>query len=211
MENQEKTNEQPSTEEVKTEGAAGSAGSNQSLPNDLKHMADKAKSASQGFSFEKLFEGRVDRMNYMYGAIGGIVLGFILAMIPVIGFIISIALGVVGPLLQWVLHVDEFVNAIFYGPRTIGLSGIDMAATLSVATTLAAIAAITVARKSDGRWALVPYVALVLITATLAITRAIPAHPGTGFRSRRLGPAATALYPDRSRPSAAQGDEHGDD
>ena len=35
-------------------------------------------------------------MNYMYGAIGGIVLGFILAMIPVIGLLVSIALGVVG-------------------------------------------------------------------------------------------------------------------
>lgn len=96
----------------------------------------------------------------------------------------GIALGVVGPLLQWVLHVDEFVNAIFYGPRNIGLSGIDIAATLSVATTLAAIAAITVARKSDGRWALVLYAAFVLFAATLAITRAIDferitaSHPG---------------------------------
>lgn len=96
MENQEQPGAEHKADEVKTEGAAAGTGSNQSLPNDLKHMADKAKSASQGFSFEKLFEGRVDRMNYMYGAIGGIVVGFILAMIPVIGFLVSIALGVIG-------------------------------------------------------------------------------------------------------------------
>ena len=92
MENQ----EQQKAAEVKSEETSAGASSSQSLPNDLKRMADKAKSASQGFSFEKLFEGRVDRMNYMYGAIGGIVLALILAMVPVIGFIISIALGVVG-------------------------------------------------------------------------------------------------------------------
>ena len=91
--------------ENKTEGVSGSVGSNQqgggapnqqSLPNDLKNVADRAKAASQGFSFDKLFDGRLDQMNYLYGAIGGFVLGFIVSMIPVLGFIIAIALGVVG-------------------------------------------------------------------------------------------------------------------
>ncbi len=96
MENQEQPKVESKAEEVKTEGAVGSAGSNQSLPNDLKHMADKAKSASQGFSFEKLFQGRVDRVNYMYAVIGSIVLALVLSMIQIIGFLISIALGVIG-------------------------------------------------------------------------------------------------------------------
>ena len=94
--------------ENKPEGVSGSADSSQSnqstqsnsggqsLPNDLKNVADRAKSASQGFSFEKLFEGRLDQMNYMYGAIGGIVIGFVVSMIPVIGFLVSLLLGVVG-------------------------------------------------------------------------------------------------------------------
>ena len=89
-------------EQPKTEGVSGSADStqssnatNQSLPDDLKKVADRAKAASQGFSFEKLFEGRLDRMNYMYGAIGGLVLGYIISMIPLIGLIIDIGLLVV--------------------------------------------------------------------------------------------------------------------
>ena len=85
----------------------------------------------------------------------------------------GITLAVVGPLLEWVLRFDEFVNAIFYGPRSIGLSGIDTATTLSMATILGALVATFVARRSDGRAAVVLYAALVVSTAALAVTHAI--------------------------------------
>ena len=50
----------------------------------------------KGFKFEKLFEGRVDKENFIYALVGGIILGFILMYIPVIGWAIALALGVVG-------------------------------------------------------------------------------------------------------------------
>lgn len=50
----------------------------------------------KGFQFGKLFEGRIDRENYIYGLVAGFVLGAILSFIPVIGWIIGLALAVVG-------------------------------------------------------------------------------------------------------------------
>lgn len=63
---------------------------------DLKKVADRAKAATAGFSFEKLFQGRIDNMNYFWFAIAGLVAGVVLGMIPVIGWIASLAIGVVG-------------------------------------------------------------------------------------------------------------------
>jgi uncharacterized membrane protein YhaH (DUF805 family) len=62
----------------------------------LKKIATNARAATQGFDFNKLFVGRIDHINYMYYAIGSIVVGLILMYIPIIGLIISLALGVVG-------------------------------------------------------------------------------------------------------------------
>lgn len=50
----------------------------------------------KAFKFEKLFEGRLDKENYIYALIGGLLLGFVLSLIPVIGMLLSLALGVVG-------------------------------------------------------------------------------------------------------------------
>ena len=72
------------------------SGPDQSLQGDLKNVADRAKNASAGFSFDKLFAGRIDRMNYIYAVVGGIVLGLVLNMIPLIGLLISLAIAVVG-------------------------------------------------------------------------------------------------------------------
>lgn len=71
-------------------------GSKQSAEADLKKLAASAKGATQGFDFNKLFEGRLDQMNYFYGALLGFVLGYVLMMIPVIGWIASLGLAVVG-------------------------------------------------------------------------------------------------------------------
>lgn len=68
----------------------------QSATEDLKKVADRAKAATGGFSFDKLFEGRLDETNYMYFAIGSFVVGFLVMMIPVIGMIASLGLFVLG-------------------------------------------------------------------------------------------------------------------
>ncbi len=89
-------------ENNKTEGVTGEPVSSttsaptQSAQADLKVAADRAKAATQGFQFGKLFEGRIDNMNYLYGAVGSIVLGFVLGMIPVIGLLVGLALAVLG-------------------------------------------------------------------------------------------------------------------
>lgn len=68
----------------------------QSAQADLKHVADRAKAATDGFEFSKLFTGRLDASNYMYGAIGSFVVGMLLSYIPVIGWLLSLALLVIG-------------------------------------------------------------------------------------------------------------------
>jgi uncharacterized membrane protein YhaH (DUF805 family) len=68
----------------------------QQAQQDLKQVADRAKAATEGFSFEKLFQGRIDNMNYLWLAIASLVASMILGMIPVIGWAISLALGIVG-------------------------------------------------------------------------------------------------------------------
>jgi hypothetical protein len=81
-----------------TQGQAqsGQQGSTQNAQADLGQVANRAKAATAGFSIEKLFQGRIDNTNYFYLAISSIVAGTILSMIPVIGGIISLAIGVVG-------------------------------------------------------------------------------------------------------------------
>ena len=81
-------------DEQKTESV--SSAPQQSAKEDLQKVADRAKVATGGFSFNKLFVGRLDEKNYFYGAIGSFVLGYILEMIPVIGLIVAILLLVLG-------------------------------------------------------------------------------------------------------------------
>ena len=68
----------------------------QSATEDLKKVADRAKAATSGFSFDNLFNGRLDEMNYLYFAVGSFVVGLLLMMMPVIGMIASLALLVIG-------------------------------------------------------------------------------------------------------------------
>ena len=78
------------------QGQSTNTQSSQSAQADLKAAADRAKAATAGYQFAKLFEGRIDNMNYLYAAIGSIVVGLILNMIPIIGLIASLALMVLG-------------------------------------------------------------------------------------------------------------------
>jgi uncharacterized membrane protein YhaH (DUF805 family) len=58
---------------------------------------DVPKSADlKSFQFGNLFTGRLDRENYIYGLIAGIILGAVLSFIPIIGWIIGLGLCVVG-------------------------------------------------------------------------------------------------------------------
>lgn len=86
-------------EQKQTEGTpapeAGGA-SSQSAQEDLKKVAERAKAATGGFTFGKLFEGRLDEKNYLYFAVLSLVVGFVVGIIPVIGFLIGLALLVVG-------------------------------------------------------------------------------------------------------------------
>ena len=50
----------------------------------------------KGFQFEKLFQGRLDKENYIYALVGSILVGIILSFIPVVGFLLSIPLAVIG-------------------------------------------------------------------------------------------------------------------
>lgn len=50
----------------------------------------------RSFQFGNLFVGRLDRENYIYGLIAGVIIGAILTFIPVIGWIIAFGLCVVG-------------------------------------------------------------------------------------------------------------------
>ena len=84
-------------EQNKQESAPKAAsGSQQSPQDDLKKVADRAKAATSGFDFSKLFVGRIDAMNYLYFVLIGLVLGAVLGMIPVIGLLVMIPLAVVG-------------------------------------------------------------------------------------------------------------------
>lgn len=83
-------------QEVGGTGGASSAGSSQSAQADLSAVADRAKAAAQGFQFAKIFEGRIDNKNFFFYAVASFVISMVLGMIPVIGWILSLALAVLG-------------------------------------------------------------------------------------------------------------------
>ncbi len=58
-------------------------------------VMDRMKASSQGFEFMKLFEGRVDRNTYFMYLIVSIVLSIIFNIIPLIGWILSLALIII--------------------------------------------------------------------------------------------------------------------
>jgi len=77
-----------STDQAKQDAAQAQA--------DLKKVADRAKAATAGFSFEKLFQGRIDHVNYFYFTIAAIVASAILNMFGFLGDLVSLAIGVLG-------------------------------------------------------------------------------------------------------------------
>ncbi len=78
-----------------TKTSEGSGGG-QNAKAELQVVADRAKSATQGFDIQKLFVGRVDNMNYLYAAVASLALAFTVGMIPLLGFLLMIPLAVLG-------------------------------------------------------------------------------------------------------------------
>ncbi len=89
-------NQGENTAATTNETASSGAPSAQSAQADMKAAADRAKAATAGFNFEKLFDGRIDNMNYLYAVVGSVVLGFVLGMIPIIGLFVSLAFLIIG-------------------------------------------------------------------------------------------------------------------
>ena len=85
---QEETHAGVGTEQVKQD--------TQKAQQDLKQVADRAKAATAGFAFEKLFQGRIDQMNYLWLMIGSLVIGTVTSIIPPIGMLVGLVLAVVG-------------------------------------------------------------------------------------------------------------------
>ncbi len=86
------TNESSSQGEEPPKQEAGG----QSAQADLNKLVGSAKEATHGFDFNKLFEGRIGHTYFLYFFISSFLIGFTLTMIPVIGWLISIALLVLG-------------------------------------------------------------------------------------------------------------------
>ncbi len=82
-------------EEVVSETPAQSS-SQQSAKEDLKKVADRAKAATSGFDFNKLFVGRVDAMNYLYSIIIAVVVCSIASYIPLVNIVVGLGLLVLG-------------------------------------------------------------------------------------------------------------------
>lgn len=68
----------------------------QSVQVDLNKLYANAKSAAKGLHWKRLFSGRIDRQNYLYGAVGSIVLALLLALIPFIRMLVGIVLLLLG-------------------------------------------------------------------------------------------------------------------
>lgn len=66
----------------------------QSAADSIKQIPKKED--LHGLTFEQLFAGRIDKMNFLYAVVLSIVVGFFLMMIPVLGWIASMVLGFVG-------------------------------------------------------------------------------------------------------------------
>lgn len=59
-------------------------------------IVDRAKASTDGFDFMKLFEGRVDRTTFIIFTVASFVLNIVLGWIPLVGLVLSLALGVLG-------------------------------------------------------------------------------------------------------------------
>ncbi|OGZ05146.1 MAG: hypothetical protein A2845_02395 [Candidatus Lloydbacteria bacterium RIFCSPHIGHO2_01_FULL_49_22] len=64
----------------------------QSVQDELNRLFANAKNAAKDLHWKRLFYGRIDRQNYLYGAVGSIALALLLAFIPFIGMLVAIVL-----------------------------------------------------------------------------------------------------------------------
>lgn len=63
---------------------------------DFMKFATRAKKATKGFDFNKLFQGRLDNRNYFYAVIGAVILAYIIGMLPGVGMILQLSILVIG-------------------------------------------------------------------------------------------------------------------
>lgn len=68
----------------------------QSAKEDATKLAARARKATEGFDINRLFGGRLDQLNYCYGAIASLVIGGLLMYIPIIGMLIAMLIMVIG-------------------------------------------------------------------------------------------------------------------
>lgn len=100
-----------------TEGAAAGSTPSQSAQDDLKKVADRAKAATGGFDFTKIIIGRVDKTNFFYSVLVGVVVGSLLSFIPLVNIVAGLALAVLGI----GMSVRRFHDINMTGWATIGL------------------------------------------------------------------------------------------
>ena len=106
----------------------------------------------------------IARTSAFFGFLGATGAAFVVA---------GLVSGVLAPLLLWGLHFDELVNSFFYGPHTIGVSGIDSATTVALSLAAAAAAAVFVARRASGRAGVALYGVLVVATAVSSVLASV--------------------------------------
>lgn len=103
-----------------SQGAGQGEAPKQDMQADINRLAAQAKAASQGFDFMKMFEGRIGNMHFLYFVVAALVASFVLGMIPLIGWIISLALAVIGVGVGirrfHDIHITGWASLIFFVP-----------------------------------------------------------------------------------------------
>ena len=72
----------------------GAPAGGQSAQEDLNKLMGSAKEAAAGFTFSKLFEGRIGNMQFLYYLVGAIVVGLVAGIIPLVNLFVGIVLAV---------------------------------------------------------------------------------------------------------------------
>ena len=70
--------------------------STQSAKADFEKVSSSAKEAVAGFKLNKLFEGRIGNMQFLYFVVGAFAVGLLTSFIPLVNILVGLALMVVG-------------------------------------------------------------------------------------------------------------------
>jgi hypothetical protein len=117
-----------------------------------------------------------------------------LASVGAAYFVSSLAMTILGPLLQWIINLDQVLNHLTFPPPPVGIG---IAATWGLSVALGAFVGIGVARVASGTVAAALYASFIAVTAGIEVARAIAQHEQAinGFTVVSVGnvPVATAL------------------